>query len=302
MADTETATVTADSGWSGPATVPGSAGRVSIAIAFCLLSMSSVQFGAALSKPAMQSLGAFGATWLRVSWAAAFLLLLVRPRFFSYTRSQWLTALSLGATMATMTLCFFAAIERIPLGLGVAIEFLGPLTVAAIFGGRGWRLLFPAIAAAGVLCLSWDGSAWVADARGLLFAFGAAIGWGGYIVLMKHAGQSFRGLEGLAVSLLFAALVATPFGVHQVQSGLSFDLLLVTAGLAVLVPLLPYALEFMALRRMQPSAFGILMSLEPAIGACAGFIVLGQVLSLHQIFGVALVMLASAAGTVLAKA
>ncbi|SDA59906.1 EamA family transporter [Sinorhizobium sp. NFACC03] len=299
MAETET---TADSGWSGQGTTDDSTGRVSVAIVFCLLSMSSVQFGAALSKPAMESVGAFGATWLRLSWAAAFLLLLVRPAFLSYTRAQWLSALSLGATMAVMTLCFFAAIARIPLGLAVAIEFLGPLTVAAIFGGRGWRLLCPLVAAAGVLCLSWDGGAWVGDTIGLLFAFGAAIGWGGYIVLMKQAGQRFRGLEGLAVSLLFAAVFATPFGLHQVQSGFSLDMLLVTAGLAILVPLLPYALEFMALRRMQPSAFGILMSLEPAIGACAGFIVLGQALSLNQIFGVVLVMTASAAGTLLARA
>ncbi|WP_043611000.1 DMT family transporter [Ensifer sp. ZNC0028] len=297
MADTET---TADSAWSEPGAASDANGRVTIAIVFCLLSMSSVQFGAALSKPAMESVGAFGATWLRLSWAAAFLLILVRPPFLRYTRAQWISGLSLGATMAVMTLCFFAAIARIPLGLAVAIEFLGPLTVAAVFGGRGWRLLCPLIAAAGVLCLSWDGSSWVADTRGLLFAFGAAIGWGGYIILMKQAGQRFKGLEGLAVSLLFAALFATPFGLSQVQAGFSFDMLLMTAGLAILVPLLPYALEFMALRRMQPSAFGILMSLEPAIGAGAGFLVLGQALSLNQIFGVVLVMLASATGTLLA--
>ncbi|MEI2298565.1 EamA family transporter [Ensifer sp. MJa1] len=298
MAETET---TADSAWGDAAAVDGSSGRVTLAIAFCLLSMTSVQFGAALSKPAMAEVGAFGATWLRLCWAAAFLMLLVRPPFLSYTRSQWFSALSLGATMAMMTLCFFAAIERIPLGLAVAIEFFGPLTVAAVLGGRGWRLLFPAIAAVGVLCLSWDGTTWVADTRGLLFAFGAAIGWGGYIVLMRHAGQRFKGLEGLAVSLLFAALIATPFGFHQVQSGFSFHMLLVTAGLAVLVPLLPYALEFMALRRLQPSVFGILMSLEPAMGAGAGLIILGQTLSLNQVFGVVLVMIASAAGTLLAR-
>ncbi|HEV7308452.1 EamA family transporter [Ensifer sp.] len=299
MAEQET---TADGGWREPVAAEGSSGRVSLAIGFCLLSMTSVQFGAALSKPAMVEVGAFGATWLRLSWAAAFLLLLVRPPFLRYTRSQWLAAISLGATMAMMTLCFFAAIERIPLSLAVAIEFLGPLTVAAVLGGRGWRLLFPAIAALGVLCLSWDGTAWIADGSGLLFAFGAAIGWGGYIVLMKNAGARFKGLEGLAVSLTFAALIATPFGFHQVQSGFSFHILAVTAGLAVLVPLLPYALEYMALRRLQPSMFGLLMSLEPAMGAVAGLVILGQTLSPNQIVGVVLVMIASAAGTLLAKA
>lgn len=300
MAEAET--IQAGAGLSDAARIGGSTGRVSVAVVFCLLSMCSVQFGAALSQPVMQSVGSFGTTWLRLIWAAALMLLFVRPPFLSYTRSQWFAAATLGAAMAMMTLCFFAAIERIPLGLAVAIEFLGPLTVATIFGGRGWRLLCPVMAAAGVLCLSWDGTAWVGDVRGLLFAFGAAIGWGGYIVLMKHAGQRFRGLEGLAVSLLFAALVATPFGFHQVRSGFSFDMLLVTGGLAVLVPLLPYALEFMALRRMQASAFGILMSLEPAIGAGAGLVVLGQALSPSQTFGVVLVMIASAAGTLSSKA
>lgn len=293
----ETEATTADAGWSGAAGGRGAAGRVWLAVAFCLLSMSSVQFGAALSKPAMQSLGSFGATWLRLAWAAALLFVIVRPPLLSYTRSQWGAAIALGGAMAAMTLCFFAAIERIPLGLAVAIEFLGPLTVATVFGGRGWRLLCPIAAAVGVLCLSWDGDAWVGDAVGLLFAFGAAIGWGGYIVLMKHAGERFKGLEGLSVSLLLAALLATPFGLTQAQSGISLDLLLATAGLAVLVPLLPYALEMMALRRMQASAFGILMSLEPAIGAAAGFIVLGQALSGSQVVGVALVMIASAVGT-----
>ena len=177
--------------------------------------------------------------------------------------------------MAVMTLCF-AAIARIPLWLAVAIEFLGPLTVAAIFGGRGWRSLRPHYCRCRRTRLSWDGTAWVADARGMLFAFGAAIGWGGYIVLMKQAGQRFRGLEGLCCFAAACSSLAMPFGLHQVQSGFSFDMLLMTAGLAVLVPLLLYALEFMALRRMQPSAFGILMSLEPAIGAGAGFIVLGR--------------------------
>lgn len=299
MTDMET---TAGGEWAAPTKGAGVRGRVYLAIVFCLLSMSSVQFGAALSKPVMQELGSFGTTWLRLCFAALALTLFVRPPFLSYGKRQWFGAAALGTAMAMMTLCFFAAIERIPLGLAVAIDFLGPLTVATIFGGGRWRLLCPAIAAAGVLCLSWDGSAWVGDMPGVLFALGAAAGWGSYIVLMKQAGQQFTGLEGLSVSLLFAALVATPFGLHQAALGLSPELAVMTGLLALLVPLLPYALEFVALRWMKASAFGILMSLEPAIGAGAGFIVLGQALTPSQMLGVALVIAASAAGTMSSQA
>lgn len=292
MAETET---TAGAEWPAPARRFG--GRTHLAVVLCLLSMSCVQFGAALSKPVMQDLGSFGTTWLRLCFAAFALTLLVRPPILHYRTRQWVAAAALGTAMAMMTLCFFAAIERIPLGLAVAIDFLGPLTVATIFGGGGWRLLCPAVAAAGVLCLSWDGSTWVGDTVGVLFALGAASAWGGYIVLMKYAGQQFTGLEGLSVSLLIAAFVATPFGFHQAELALSLEAAIMTGALALLVPLLPYALEFIALRWMKASAFGILMSLEPAIGAGAGFVVLKQALAPSQVLGVALVIVASVAGT-----
>ena len=136
------------------------------------------------------------------------------------------------------------------------------------------------------------------DLIGVLFAFGAAVGWGSYIVLMKNVGQQFKGLEGLSVSLVFAALFASPFGTYQWQSGFSYEAVLATGLLAILVPLLPYALEFIALRWMKASLFGILMSLEPAIGAMAGFIVLGQALTGIQMLGVALAVAASAGSTV----
>ncbi|TCN31231.1 EamA family transporter [Sinorhizobium americanum] len=294
MTETET---TAGETWAAPAKGADDRGRVYLAIVFCLLSMASVQFGAAFSKPVMQELGPFGTTWLRLCFAALVLALFVRPPLLSYGKRHWFAAAALGTAMAMMTLCFFAAIERIPLGLAVAIDFLGPLTVATIFAGGRWRLVCPAVAAAGVLCLSWDGGAWVGDRLGVLLALGAAVGWGSYIVLMKHAGQQFTGLEGLSVSLLVAALVATPFGFRQAVLGLTPELALMAGLLALLVPLLPYALEFAALRWMKASAFGILMSLEPSIGAGAGFIVLGQELTPSQMLGVALVVTASAAGT-----
>jgi inner membrane transporter RhtA len=271
--------------------------KASVGIILCLMSMSSVQFGAAFSTSVMDILGTFGTTWLRLCWAAVVLAVLVRPPLHRYSASQWLTAITLGSAMAMMTMCFFAAIERIPLGLAVAIDFLGPLAVATFFGGFGWRLAWPIIAGAGVLLLSRDGSGWVGNLPGVLFAFGAACGWGTYIVLMKRAGETFKGLEGLTVSLIVAAVVALPFGISNIEAAFTFEMFFLTGVLAILVPLLPYALEFVALRRMDHSSFGILMSLEPAIGALAGFAVLGQSLNLIQMVGTAFVVAASAGVT-----
>lgn len=262
----------------------------------CLLSMSSVQFGSAFSASAIAAYGPFGTTWLRLIWAAALLAIVVRPPILRYSRAQWQTAGLLGASMAGMTLCFFAAIERIPLGLAVAIDFLGPLAVATFAFGLGWRLVWPLIAGAGVIFLAHDGHGWVGDPTGILFAFGAATGWGLYIILMKKAGNAFEGLQGLSMSLIVAAIVATPFGLLEV-SRMTVEGVVAVAGLALLVPLIPYALEMIALRRMSTSSFGILMSLEPAIGALAGFVVLSQPMTSLQIAGTVLVVAASAGAT-----
>ena len=262
----------------------------------CLLSMSSVQFGSAFSASAIAAYGPFGTTWLRLIWAAALLAIVVRPPILRYSRAQWQTAGLLGASMAGMTLCFFAAIERIPLGLAVAIDFLGPLAVATFAFGLGWRLVWPLIAGTGVLFLAHDGHGWVGDPTGILFAFCAATGWGLYIILMKKAGNAFEGLQGLSMSLIVAAIVATPFGLLEV-SRMTVEGVVAVAGLALLVPLIPYALEMIALRRMSTSSFGILMSLEPAIGALAGFVVLSQPMTALQIAGTVLVVAASAGAT-----
>ena len=262
----------------------------------CLLSMSSVQFGSALSAPSIIAYGPFGTTWLRLAWAAVLLALIVRPPVLRYTRAQWQMAGMLGACMAGMTLCFFTAIERIPLGLAVAIDFLGPLAVATFAFGLGWRLIWPLIAGAGVLLLAHDGNGWIGDTTGILFAFGAATGWGLYIILMKKAGTAFEGLQGLSMSLIVAAIVATPFGLLDLPR-MTAEGVITIAGLALLVPLIPYALEMIALRRMSTSSFGILMSLEPALGALAGFLVLSQPMTVLQITGTVLVVAASAGAT-----
>ncbi|WP_027800554.1 EamA family transporter [Paraburkholderia dilworthii] len=277
------------------------AGAAAGAALLCVLSMSSVQFGAALSEPTMAVYGSLSTTWLRLSWAALVLAVLVRPRFLSYSRAHWFAAGALGAAMAGMTLCFFAALQRIPLGLAVAIDFLGPLTVATLAVRRARALLWPALAIAGVVLLSRDRAGWVGEPLGVLLAFAAACGWGSYIVLMKKTGKLFPGLEGLSVSLIAAALVATPFGLAESGMQLAAGQLAATAGLAILVPLLPYALEMVALRHMPASSFGILMSVEPAIGAVAGFIVLHQPMGILQIAGTLLVVAASVGAVVAAR-
>ena len=274
------------------------AGAAAGAALLCVLSMSSVQFGAALSAPTMATYGSLSTTWLRLCWAAVVLALLVRPRLFTYSRSHWFAAGALGAAMAGMTLCFFAALQRIPLGLAVAIDFLGPLTVATLAVRRMRALLWPVLAIAGVLLLSRDRAGWIGEPLGVLLAFGAAIGWGSYIVLMKKTGTLFAGLEGLSVSLLAAALVATPFGFAQSGIHIAAGQIAATAGLALLVPLLPYALEMVALRHMPASSFGILMSVEPAIGALAGFVILHQPMEGVQIAGTLLVVAASVGAVV----
>lgn len=270
----------------------GNAGLMS-GVALCLLSMASIQFGAAFSAVAIMDYGAFATTFLRLALAAAILTAIVRPPLRRYNRAQWLSALALGVTIAGMTLSFFTAIERIPLGLAVAIEFLGPLAVATVTLGGGWRLLWPAAALAGVGLLSRDGQGWIGDPAGMFFAFVAAVGWGAYIVLVKRSGRLFTGLEGLTMSLLVATAAAAPFGLWQAGAAMNPEGLTRMLGLAVMVPLLPYALEMTALRRMPLAAFGILMSLEPALGAMAGFLVLEQSLTAFQMLGTALVVAAS---------
>ncbi|WP_416065190.1 EamA family transporter [Rhizobium sp. ZK1] len=267
----------------------------------CLMSMSSIQFGAALSSSAISAYGPAGASWLRLAFAAIILAVVVRPRMSSYNRDQWKSALVLGTTTALMTMSFFSAIERIPLGLAVAIDFLGPLTVATIGYGFGRRLVWPLVAALGVLALAHDGEGWVGDPLGVFFAFGAGTGWAIYIVLTKKIGASFKGLDGLAMSLMVAALVATPFGFAGAVPKLDASGVIEMAGLAILVPLLPYTLELIALRRMPTTSFGILMSLEPAVAALAGFIILMQPMTLLQMAGTALVVAASTGATFSAR-
>ena len=260
-------------------------------------SMASVQLGLALSVHLFERLGPLGTAGLRLAWAGVLLLILVRPRLREFTGRDLLACCVLGVVTGTMTLLFMLAVARIPLGTATALEFLGPLAVSLHGGGRRrWA----AMAAIGVALLTqpWHGGI---DPAGLAFALGAGVGWGAYILLTQHVGDRITGLSGLAVSLpvagavamLAAALADGPAGLGQAI----WPLLAIMLMLAALNPVLPLSLEFLALRRLTTSAFGTLMSLEPAIALLAGLLLLRQVPGMAPAGGVILVVIAGIGAT-----
>jgi inner membrane transporter RhtA len=254
-------------------------------------SMTLVQLGLALSVPLFGQVGPWGAVWLRLAWAGVILVLLVRPRPWRFRRPILLAAVALGVVTAGVTMLFMAAIARLPLGVASALEFLGPLGVAVARGHGRRRLLWPGLAAAGVLVLThpWQGGG---DPLGIVFALGAAACWAAYILLTQAVGDEVAGLAGLAVSIPVAALVSTPFAVPEIGKALTPDLLLIGLGLALLLPVIPFGLEMYALRRLTTAAFGTLMCLEPALALLAGLVLLGQVPQVWALVGVALVVAA----------
>jgi inner membrane transporter RhtA len=252
-----------------------------------------VQVGAAVSTFLIGRLGVAGTTWLRLSWAAVALLIIVRPRLRGLTPRALLAATALGATSGLMSLAFFSAVDRLPLGTVVSVEFLGPLSVAAMRSGRRAGLLWPAIALLGVVTLTRPWAQSPSDRIGLLFAAAAATCWGAYVVLTQHVGKQCSGLTGLAISLPVAALVCAPWGIPQALAHLTPLRVLEGAGLAALLPLLPYSAEMFALRMLPPAVFGVWMSIEPAIGTGVGLLVLHQVPDVLQLLGVLLVVIAS---------
>lgn len=254
-------------------------------------SVACVQIGLALSVELMDRIGAEGAAWLRLSWAGLILLVVVRPRRASFTRSTFLTCVALGVVTASITLLFMASLDRIPLGTASALEFLGPLGVAVAQGRGGRRLLWPGLAAVGVVLLTnpWAGTV---DPIGVLYALIAAVCWGGYILLTQRVGDGVAGINGLAVSMPVAGIVATLVVGPSVLAKMTPEILLVGIGLAVLLPVVPFALEMTALRKLTTAAFGTLMSLEPAFALVVGIIVLDQMPSAWAVVGICLVVTA----------
>ncbi|WP_067485347.1 EamA family transporter [Actinomadura hibisca] len=264
----------------------GAGGGATMAVA----SMWCVQLGLGLSVHLLDRLGPLGTTWLRLVWAGLLLLVLVRPRLSRFRPADLAMCALLGTATAGMMVLFMAAAARIPLGTASALEFMGPLALS-MFGARGGRRIWAVLAAVGVLLLTepWHAAN---DPLGIAFALVAAVCWAAYILLTQRVGDRVTGLQGLAVSMAVAALVTTLFAAPSSLGGVTWPLLLAGLGLAFLHPIVPFSLEFLALRRLTATAFGTLMSLEPAIALLVGIAVLGQTPGLAATAGVACVVAA----------
>lgn len=254
----------------------------------------SVQLSAALSVHLIASVGAAGTAWLRLTAGAVIFLALARPPLREIRRRDVPGLLALGVTSGLMGVAILGAIERIPLGTAVAIGFLGPLTVAAVRSHNRAAMVWPATALAGVVLLTepWKGAI---NGVGVLYAVVAGIGWGTYILLTQRVGDRFTGIKGLTLTVPIAAITTAFVGIPQASGHLTITIIAAAVGLALLFPVVTFALEMAALRRMTHTAFGTLMALEPAVGVVLGLLVLHQKPSIMQIAGILLVVLAGAA-------
>jgi len=258
-----------------------------------LLSIISVQVGAALAKSLFQMIGSSGTVFLRVGFGAIIFLLMWRPRIRGYTRADYTLLVLFGLTIAGMNAAFYAAIARIPLGIAVTLEFVGPLGVSVFASRKRRDFLWAAFAASGVILLAPFGNTTI-DPLGVVLALLAGGCWAAYILLNVRVGRGFAGGTGLALSMGVAALVLLPLGI---QSGgaalLNPKILLLGIGVAILSTVIPFSLELEALRRLPARVFGVLMSLEPAVAALVGFVVLRETTSIRALVALALIMVAS---------
>lgn len=256
----------------------------------------SVQFGAALATTLIPRIGATGSVTLRLAISCLLLLLLVRPAVRGRSRAEWGTVVAFGLTLAAMNTAFYSSLAHLPIGVAVTVEFLGPLTLAAVRSRRALDLVAVLAAAGGVVLVSGalDASWSTLDRVGIGWGLLAGVLWAMYIVLSQRTGSSFDGVDGLALALLVSTVVVAPFGLASAGSWpWSWTLLATGVGIAVLSSVLPYSLELMALRHLSQRVFGVLLSLEPAVAAVAGLVVLGQVLGGGQLAGLLLVVAAS---------
>lgn len=268
-------------------------GRALGPVALVLGGIVSVQFGAAIAVLLMPRAGAVGVVTLRLVLAAVVLLIVCRPKVRGHSRADWGTVLVFGAVLAAMNLLFYQAADRIPLGAAVTLEVLGPLTLSVIASRKLGNLLWAGLALAGVVLLSGGGFDRL-DPVGAAFAVGAGVMWATYIVFSARTGQRFPQADGLALAMAFGAVLSLPLGIMEAGSKLVVPS---TVGLALAVALLssvlPYTLELLALRRLPAPTFAILMSVEPAVAALAGLLLLSQGLSFTDALAIALVIAAS---------
>ncbi|MDX3053286.1 EamA family transporter, partial [Streptomyces scabiei] len=240
----------------------------------------SVQFGGALAVTLMPRAGALGVVTLRLAVAAVVMLVVCRPRLRGHARADWGTVVVFGATMAAMNGLFYQSVARIPLGPAVTLEVLGPLALSVLASRRAVNLVWAGLALCGVFLLGGGGNFGALDPLGVAFALAAGLMWALYILFSARTGRRFPQADGLALAMAVAAVLFLPLGI--VESGtrlLDPTTLALGSAVAVLSSVLPYTLELLALRRLPASTFAVLMSLEPAIAATAGFLILDQALA-----------------------
>lgn len=275
----------------GPAPAPGrwaALGPVGLVLAGGV----SVQFGGALAVTLMPRAGALGVVALRLLVAAVVLLAVCRPGLRGHSRADWGTVVAFGVTMAAMNGLFYQSVDRIPLGTAVTLEVLGPLTLSVLVSRRALNLVWAGLALAGVFLLG--GGVRDLDPLGAAFALSAGAMWAAYIVFSGRTGRRFPQADGLALAMAVGALLFLPLGVAESGTKLLDPVTLgLGAAVAILSSVLPYTLELLALRRMPAPTFAIMMSLEPALAAAAGFLVLDQALSTVEAAAIALVIAAS---------
>lgn len=275
---------------------PTRPGGTALPIAIILGSCVSLQFGAALASQLFPVIGSWGTTALRLGLACIMLLVMVRPAVHRWRGSQWRAVILFGLALGAMNGSFYAAIDGIPLGTAVAIEFLGPLALSAILSRTLQDLTCVALALAGVGLFGLESSLGLAalDPIGVMWSLVAGVFWACYVLGSARVGREVPGQAGLAVAVGIGSLMLLPLGAPGVATAVqSLHLLLLALGTALLASVIPYSLELAALRRLPRHVFSILLSLEPVIAMLAGLVLLGQRITVLGLLAVALVISAS---------
>ncbi|SCK11379.1 inner membrane transporter RhtA [Streptomyces sp. SceaMP-e96] len=282
-------TAEAQAGTTGAAGARGRIGSVALVIG----GIVSLQFGASVAVLLFPRAGALGVVTLRLVVASLVLLLVCRPKVRGHKRGDWATVLAFGVALAGMNSLFYEAIDRIPLGAAVTLEFLGPLILSVATSRRLLSLVWASLALGGVVLLGREGFDGL-NLAGAGFALAAGGLWAAYILLSARTGQHFPQADGLALAMTVAALLSLPLGIVSAGSALLNPVTLgLGAAVALMSSVLPYTLELLALRKLPASGFAVMMSLEPAAAATAGFLVLHQALGWAEVLAIGLVVIAS---------
>jgi inner membrane transporter RhtA len=261
-----------------------------------LLGIASVQLGAGIAKNLFDEVQPATIVWLRLVTSALVLALVARPALRGRSRADWMVVLGFGATLGLMNWAIYQSFARIPLGIAVTIEFIGPLTLAVLGSRRARDLAWVVLAGLGVALLGLERTD--LNVAGVLFALLAGAGWAAYILLSAQTGQRWQGLDGLAMASVVATMLLTPLVVGSGGEGIGeLRILALGAAVGLLSSVVPYSVEMAALRTLPPSVFSILMSLEPAAAALAGIVVVGEFLSGVQWLAMACVVVASIGAT-----